>query len=62
MSWDNKEEIKLITVLTKAAFIKTTFHQESGLKFKEETIVLLFDHSFLRCGNLYTSESRSKTP
>jgi hypothetical protein len=42
-------EIKLSIVLTKAAFIKTTFHQETGHKFKEETIVQLFEHSFLWC-------------
>jgi len=30
-------EIKLTIVLTKAAIVNTTFHQETGFKFKEET-------------------------
>jgi len=55
-------EIKLSIVLTKAAIVNTTFHQETGLKFKEETILLFSWYSFLWCWNLYTSESRSKTP
>jgi hypothetical protein len=38
-----------------------SFHQQTGLKFKEETSkVLHLEHSFLWCSNMDTSESRSE--
>ena len=38
-----------------------SLHQQTGLKFKEETGKLLhMEHSFVWCCNLYTAESRSE--
>ena len=50
--------------MARAAFNrKKTFHQYSGLKFKEETSEMLhLDHSIVWCWNLDTSESRSEIP
>jgi hypothetical protein len=40
---------------------KGSFHQQTGLKFKEETSkVLHLEHSFVWYSNLDTSESRSE--
>jgi hypothetical protein len=40
-----------------------SFHQQTGLKFKEETSkVLHLEHSFVWCWNLYTSETGSEIP
>jgi hypothetical protein len=50
--------------MAKAAFKrKKTFLQQSGLKFKEETSgVLHFEHNFVSCWNLDTSEGTSEMP
>jgi glycyl-tRNA synthetase beta subunit len=43
-------KIKYITAMAKAAFKKKTFHQQIGLKFKEETSKELhLEHSFVWC-------------
>jgi hypothetical protein len=44
-------EIKFRIVMAKAAFNKKTlFHQQTGLKFKEESSsVLHLEHSFVSC-------------
>jgi hypothetical protein len=44
-------EIKSMIAMAKAAFNKKTFfHQQTGLKFEEETTeVLHLEHGFLRC-------------
>ena len=40
-----------------------SFHQETGLQFKEETSkVAHLEHSFVWCWNVDTSESRSGIP
>jgi hypothetical protein len=45
--------------MAKAAFNKKTFHQQTGLKFEDETSkVLHFEHSFVWCRNVDTSGSR----
>jgi len=46
-------EIKLSIVFTKAAFIKMIFHQEIGLKCKEETIAVAYRGG---CSNTPLSE------
>jgi hypothetical protein len=50
--------------MVKATFKeKKTFHQQIGLKFKEESgEVLHLGHSFVWCWNLETSEIRSEMP
>ena len=52
-------EIKSSIAMAKAAFNKRTFHQQIGLKYKEETSkVLHLEHSTVWCWNLDTLESR----
>jgi len=54
-------EIKSSIVTTKAAFYKSNPWSELEVKFKEETSeVLNLYHSFVWCGNLDSSESRSE--
>jgi hypothetical protein len=55
-------EIKSRIAVAKTAFNKKkTFHQQTGLQFKEETsTVLHLEYSFLWYGNVNTSESGSE--
>jgi hypothetical protein len=57
-------EIKYRNAIAKGSFNrKKTFHQQIGLKFKEETSeVLHLEHSIVWCSNLDASGSRSETP
>jgi hypothetical protein len=43
-------EIKSRIAMAKAAFNKKNFHQQTGIKFKEETSkVLRLEHTFVWC-------------
>jgi hypothetical protein len=56
-------EIKARIAMAKAAFNKKTLHQQIRLSAKEETNeVLHLEHSFVWCGNLDSSETRSEEP
>jgi hypothetical protein len=57
-------EIKSWIVTPKAAFNKKkTLHQQTVLKFEEETSEMLCsEHSFVWCRNVDTSGSRSEIP
>jgi hypothetical protein len=56
-------EIKARIVMAKAAFNKKTIHQQIKLRAKEETSeVLHFEHIFVWCGNLDSSETKSEVP
>ena len=54
-------ETKSSIAVTNSAFYKNSFHQETGLKFKEETSeTLRLELSFVWCLLVDTSESRSE--
>jgi hypothetical protein len=57
------QEIKSRIAMAKAAFNKKKkpFHQQTGLKFWEDTDETLhLEHSFVWCWNLVTSDSKSE--
>jgi hypothetical protein len=54
---------EFVTFILSLSTEEDSFHQQTSLKFEEETSkVLHLEHSFVWCWNVDTSESRSEIP